>query len=152
VVPAGCKSDADCATLDTECSVGVCDVEAASCSAAPRNEGLSCGDQSDKCAFNGVCSQGACVETAACDTECSLCSEGTCLPLCGNPFDSVNTGTTIADALYTLRTSVDLEVCGLCVCDVNSNSQITAVDALKLLRSVVRLPETLECPAHNTDQ
>lgn len=84
----------------------------------------------------------------ACDAECSLCSGGHCLSLCGNPYDGAGSGVTVVDALFILRAAVALEQCGLCVCDVNSSNTITAVDALKTLRLVVRLPEVFACPGY----
>ena len=44
------------------------------------------------------------------------------------------------------QTSVALEECPLCICDVNSDAAITADDTLRMLRFLVRLPETLDGP------
>jgi hypothetical protein len=54
---------------------------------------------------------------------------------------------TATDALFVLRTSVGLETCDLCVCDVNGSGSVTASDALAVLRTGVGQPVSLQCPA-----
>ncbi len=56
-----------------------------------------------------------------------------------------------SDALFVLRTSVDLESCDLCVCDVNDSGETTSTDALTVLRLAVGLDVTLDCPACEPD-
>jgi len=119
-----CATDADCVAGE------ICNVEAGVCQTS--GGGL-------------VCESGA---VTACDSECSICSGGHCLSLCGNPHESVGSGVTATDALYILRAAIALEQCSMCVCDVNSTETITAVDSLAVLRLIVRLPETLACPGH----
>jgi hypothetical protein len=147
-------SDNTCAT-NSDCVVsqicnptsGVCGDPNETCSSdADCADGKVCNLASGFCETDNVpvCDGGA----VACDAECSLCSGGHCLSLCGNPYDAVGTGVTVVDALFILRSAVALESCGLCVCDVNASDTITAVDALKALRIVVRLPETLACPGY----
>lgn len=65
--------------------------------------------------------------------------------LCGDPSEAFP-GITASDALYVLRTSVELEACELCACDVNGDFNITASDSLFLLRYVVGLEPELFCP------
>jgi hypothetical protein len=143
-----CATDADCVATE------VCNPVSGVC--VDPNE--LCSTDTD-CTGGKVCnlSTGLCetvevpvcdANAAACDSQCSICSGGHCLSMCGNPYDAVGTGVTVTDALFTLRSAVRLEECGLCVCDVNSSDTITAVDALATLRLVVRLPEVLSCPGY----
>lgn len=143
-----CATNSDCVVSQIcEPTSGVCVDPNETCSSdADCSEGKVCNLASGFCETVDlpVCGDGA----VACDAECSLCSGGHCLSLCGNPYDAVGTGVTVVDALFILRAAVALESCGLCVCDVNASDTITAVDALKALRVVVRIPETLSCPGY----
>jgi Cys-rich repeat protein len=143
-----CTTDSDCVSTE------VCDPVSRVC--VDPNE--TCSSDAD-CTSDKVCnlSTGLCevvdvpvcsVDAGACDEQCSICSGGHCLSICGNPYDAVGTGVTVTDALFILRSAVGLEQCGLCVCDVNSSDTVTAVDALAALRLVVRLPEVLSCPGY----
>jgi hypothetical protein len=140
-----CTIDADCASFDSPCGTGGCDLETGKCIVQAQNDGGACGEPGT-CADSGICNAGACVTVTVCDSACSLCDGGHCLSLCGNPHNSIGTGVTVTDALYILRAAVSLEPCALCVCDVNGTQDITAVDALNVLRLLVRLPQTLACP------
>src|SRR5687767_12934479 len=63
---------------------------------------------------------------------------------CGRPLGSSTTRAT--DCLYTLRVAVDLETCALCTCDVDSNGDVVASDALLCLRFAVGQDVVLSCP------
>jgi hypothetical protein len=67
---------------------------------------------------------------------------------CGQPLSS-GERPTASDALYILRTAVDLEDCTAtgqpCICDVNSTGSATASDALVVLQVAVDLPVVLAC-------
>jgi hypothetical protein len=64
--------------------------------------------------------------------------------LCGGPmgFERV----TITDALFILRTAVELETCDPALCDVDSNGVINTTDVLRVLAFVIGLPVELNCP------
>ena len=66
--------------------------------------------------------------------------------ICGSPVSRTRPPTT-TDALAALRAAVQLQVCALCACDVDSSASILANDALKILRAAVLIPEDLNCPA-----
>lgn len=147
--PFSCADDAACADLTTTCAIGTCDPTTSTCIAIPRNNGAECDSTGTApCSVGGICSDGHCIGLPLCDPQCSKCDAGTCASLCGNPFDGESTGITLADALFILSVSVDLEECAACVCDVDQSGAVTAVDALALLRVLVGLPETLACPAN----
>ncbi len=70
-----------------------------------------------------------------CRTDCSRVA-------CADPDDS---GVTVAsDALFALRSSVDLADCATCICDVDRSGTVTAVDALRILRFSIGTA-TVEC-------
>ena len=145
-----CASDGDCASLDSACGVGVCDLGNQLCFVEPVNEGLDCsGAEPDVCALSATCEAGACMVEPLCEAECATCDGGVCDPMCGNPFNPHTTGINITDGLFDLRAAVELESCALCVCDVNHSGTITAVDALIIARNVVGLPAVLDCPSGN---
>jgi hypothetical protein len=72
----------DCATLDDECSVGVCDVGSGSCDTRARNEGNACGagtvcDSFGPCGgFSSVCDDSG-TRTRKCTDH--TCRSGTCM-------------------------------------------------------------------------
>ena len=105
-----------------------------------------------RCPYHGwlFADHGQCVEIPTCNPECELCDGGSCLRLCGNPYDREAQTITIIDSLYILRASVELETCNLCTCDVNGSMMITAVDALASLRMLVGLPGQMICPEFAT--
>jgi hypothetical protein len=74
-----------------------------------------------------------------CDAECTL------VP-CGKPTNSSG-GPKSSDALFILKTAVNLVDCDLSVCDVNHSNSITTADALLTLRAAVALPVNLNCPS-----
>jgi Cys-rich repeat protein len=144
---APCADDTECDGLDNFCGVGFCDPGNQTCAIEPQNEGQNCTEDDDACTISNVCQGGVCAGVPLCNPECSTCSDGQCVSMCGNPFRAESTGITITDALNVLRAAVDLEQCTLCVCDVNNNGLVTAVDALAVERLVVRLPGVLDCPS-----
>jgi hypothetical protein len=144
---APCDDDFDCEGLDSFCATGYCDQIGQTCAVEPQHEGENCSGNDDVCTVASVCSNGACVAQPLCDPVCSLCAAGgECVSMCGNPFRAESSSVTISDALYILRAGVHLEQCADCVCDVNDNGRVTAVDALIVERLVVRLPGQLVCP------
>jgi hypothetical protein len=75
----------------------------------------------------------------ACDGECQL------VP-CGRPTNSAGATPKASDALFALRTAVNLVSCALVVCDVNDSGMVTASDALFILRKAVGGTVALVCP------
>jgi len=67
---------------------------------------------------------------------------------CGDPSE-VHGVITAVDAGFILRTSVALEDCALCVCDVDGSGEILSSDALADLKYAVGLPQSLDCPVDN---
>jgi hypothetical protein len=65
---------------------------------------------------------------------------------CGDPFVPSQNAITASDALFVLRTSVGLETCEACICDIDGSGKTTAPDALALLRIAQGLAGTLACP------
>jgi hypothetical protein len=63
---------------------------------------------------------------------------------CGDPF---NPGSiTAGDALFVLRSAVGLEVCEVCICDIDGSGRTNTSDALSLLRIAQGLDGVLDCP------
>lgn len=65
---------------------------------------------------------------------------------CGDPsppYDEV----TSSDARFVLRAAVDSVAGDPCVCDVNGSGEVSATDALVVLRSAVGLDILLTCPS-----
>jgi hypothetical protein len=46
----------------------------------------------------------------------------------------------------TLRAAVGLQICELCVCDVDETGTVSAPDAQRLLNAAVGIPVDLTCP------
>ena len=65
-------------------------------------------------------------------------------PACGDADDSGSI--TASDALVTLRASIGLGTCDLCVCDVDDSGNISASDAQRILQYAVGTPVELTCP------
>lgn len=159
----GCTSDDDCpmgeicdletghcvpgCSSDEECAEGeIC--EDGHCGPAECMIDEDCAfDESDMCVIGATCEDGRCEDVPLCDSECATCAGGVCDPMCGNPWEASTTGINIVDGLFDLRAAVELENCALCVCDVNNDGRITAVDALIIARNVVGLPAVLNCPS-----
>jgi hypothetical protein len=64
--------------------------------------------------------------------------------VCGDPNGG---GVAATDALIVLQTAVALNVCELCVCDVDSSGSIAATDSLIVLQAAVGQQVPLTCPA-----
>ncbi len=73
-----------------------------------------------------------------------LCRNNCSRVACGDPDDNQVFNAT--DALYILRTAVNLESCSLQVCDVTGDFTINATDALLHLMFDVHLPVEFNCP------
>jgi hypothetical protein len=67
-------------------------------------------------------------------------------PGCADPLPPYDT-TTASDALYVLRSSVGVVVCGNCHCDTDGSGQATASDALRTLRLAVGNTVPTSCGA-----
>ena len=65
---------------------------------------------------------------------------------CGHPL-STGAMPTASDALYTLRAGVGISQCDILVCDVDANCQVSATDALVLLRASVGQQVEMNCAA-----
>jgi hypothetical protein len=134
-----CEDDLDCAGAEA------CNLTTETCQPL----GGPCSGDAE-CAGVEVCIDGTCgvppVCAPACDAVCERCHGDTCDDLCANPFEPDATATTAADALFALRTAVGLQTCDLCLCDAVGNGQITAGDALAILRHALALPVVLSCP------
>ena len=64
---------------------------------------------------------------------------------CGQPF-SDGGRPEVTDCLFILKSATALEICDPdCVCDVNADGDITALDALLCLQDLVFLPVSLVC-------
>ena len=70
-----------------------------------------------------------------------------CGGVCGDPIE--DTLITSTDALYVLGAAIGHEECGLCVCDINGDADITSIDALLLLYDATGSPMPLACPPAN---
>jgi hypothetical protein len=108
----------------------------------------TCGCVNDFQCNDGIaCSVDSCdVETGACEYDLTACADQ-CPGECGDPVSPFGT-VTARDASFILRTSVELEECLPCVCDVDSSGEVLASDALLDLQFAVRLPVALNCPAY----
>lgn len=109
---------------------------------------VGCQENSD-CNDDIVCTVDSCnTETGDCTNDDSQCP---CPNDCGDPAVVFGTITAV-DAGFILRTSVELETCELCVCDVDDSGEVLASDALSDLRYAVGLPDVLVCPAKGDPQ
>jgi hypothetical protein len=90
-------------------------------------------------------------------TTTTIDTTTTTLPLeaCGDPAPFTAAGfaaepysglVTATDALFLLRSSVGLEECLPCVCDVDASGSVSATDALIALQAAVGQPVELTCP------
>ncbi len=125
----GCQasSPVTCTEEDTQCATHVCDEQTGGCLATPLNEGGSCED-GNLCTLDDTCVGGSCLRTS----------------YCGVPI-SRGLRPTATDALFALRTSVGLEQCSLCECDVNTSGTTTVADALAMLSSSVGIEVSFDC-------
>ena len=166
----GCidRASPNCSVLDWVCGQGVCDEANDGCRIDPAREGLAC-DDADICTESDACADGRCEGTSI--PGCSVCGDGVveeleqcddgdshfepgqfCTQLCtvlqcGHPTGGTAGLPLAADALFTLRTAVELAHCDLCLCDTDGSADVTASDALRLLNSAVQVPVILLCPS-----
>lgn len=67
--------------------------------------------------------------------------------VCAQPISgSASAGPKAADALFILLTSVRLETCDVCLCDVDGDTRVTVTDALRALGAAVGLDVAMNCP------
>lgn len=111
----------------------------------PIFEGEVCDDGDDLCTLDDRCTGGTCEGVPVCRPVCDYCAGGSCFDLCANPHEPDRNRISVVDALFNLRSTVQLEECPRCICDVDADGQITADDTLRMLRFLVRLPATLDC-------
>lgn len=112
----GCTNDFQC-NDGNGCTFDYCDVETGACLTEP-----------------GCPSGPGCNDT--CDEPNEACR------LCGRPYSNTDC---IVNAVYVLQAALDLRSCELCICDVNASGEVTASDALLILKSCVGLPVNLMC-------
>jgi cysteine-rich repeat protein len=170
-VVSGCEdaSVVDCSDFDDTCLLGECDEAGDACVGLARNEGGSC-DDADFCTENDQCAAGEC--SGGLLPDCGVCGNGRAEPEvneqcddgdavfehgeacsaicrfvgCGKPTGSGGLRPSAADALFTLRSAVQLATCVASVCDADGNGSVFAADALVILQAAVGLPVTLACP------
>jgi len=145
----GCISNddaIDCADLDSQCAIGVCDDGIEGCDISVVNEGGAC-DDGLACTTDDLCTDGACLGLALCDPICERCSEDgeACMPLCGVP-QTLGDAPMATDALYILKAAALLEECPVCLCDLDGSGMVSATDSLISLKLAVGLGGTLDCP------
>ena len=145
----GCRAGVpffDCSTLDTACSLSVCDESTQACRDESANDASEC-DDSDTCTIGDVCADGFCSGASPCDTECEACGgDGSCLSRCGHPVSAASGRLSASDALFMLQAGIGLKVCALCICDINASGGTTATDALVALQVGVGFDLPIECP------
>ncbi len=104
----------DCSSLDSACSVGVCNASTGVCEALPANEGNNC-DDGDNCTMLDACTNGVCAGAAV---DCSGLNDGCNVGAC-------NAGTGFCEAIPAnegggcddgdLCTTLDACTNGVCV-------------------------------------
>jgi hypothetical protein len=75
-------------------------------------------------------------------TTTTLGCEGTC----GDPLPIPEGEVLPTDAFYILLVAVGTETCAPCICDVNDDGRINAIDALLTLEASAGQPVSLTCP------
>jgi hypothetical protein len=73
------------------------------------------------------------------------CTDGCWNVPCGQPLHPEAEGPVASDALFALRAAVGSASCSTEVCDVDSSSTVTSVDALAILRKSVDPGRSLAC-------
>ena len=109
------------------------------------------GDGCDNdCSFS-ICGNGQVGGTETCDDGDEIfvdgepCSADCRLIACGKPTNSSGVNPQAKDALFILRVAVGQRTCVLQVCDVDASGQVTAPDALRVLKKAVGQDITLAC-------
>jgi hypothetical protein len=153
----------DCSALDAVCVVGACDPGSGDCVAETAPDSTPC-DDGDACTIDDACVDGTCSggdggcecgdgivdPTEECDSgeaerrDGEACRSDCTLVECGDPTDQGRT--TASSALFILKAAVGAVYCAPCVCSVNGDQAISAVDSLTALKRAVAQPVTLDCP------
>lgn len=81
----GGSTPTDCSSLNSQCSVGMCNPADGSCVAVPTNEGMPC-DDGIACTSDTVCISGTCAGGTA--PPCSMTPDGCCPPTCSDSDDA----------------------------------------------------------------
>jgi len=155
----------DCSSLDGNCIVGVCDSGSGACVAQTAADDTPC-DDGDECTSNDACTSGECSGTAVAACSCGdgvveppeqcddgdsvyhngdFCRGDCTLVGCGDPVDQGRA--TASAALFILKAAVGAVTCAPCVCSVDGNQGISAVDSLTVLKRAVGQPISLQCPS-----
>ncbi len=135
-----------CAT-DSDCPQGqLCHTPTHTCQAPNGSCATDPSECTDPCRENYECRNNQCIGVPVCHPLCSRCDGGECSNLCANPHEPNIDDVDIIDCLFSLRATVSLENCPVCICDVNADGKVTVTDTLKILRYLVLLPEELQCP------
>jgi hypothetical protein len=162
----GCSgTPKDCSGLDGTCMVGVCEAPSGVCVAQPAADDTPC-DDGDDCTSDDVCSGGQCAGTAIAACGCGdgvveppeqcddgdntyvngdYCRADCTLVGCGDPVDQGRV--TASAALFILKAAVGAVTCSPCVCSVDGNQSISAVDSLTVLKRAVGQSISLQCPS-----
>lgn len=64
---------------------------------------------------------------------------------CGQPA-SLGDGPAASDALFVLKSAIDVLECALCICDVDDSGSVLTSDALRTLKGAVGQPVVFGCP------
>lgn len=105
------------------------------------------------CAPSLLCGNGSIDDAESCDdadvtfSPGDACTAGCARAPCGQPLHPEGEGPVASDALFTLRAAVGSSSCSPAVCDVNSSSSVTSLDALLILKKAVDPDRALGCPA-----
>jgi hypothetical protein len=138
VAGTACESDGNPCTDDVCNGEGDCGTEA---NENACDDGLFC-TTDDRCADGTCIGVATCPQTNTCGDTCDEANDA--CRVCGKPFSNSRC---IVNAIFVLQGALALRECELCTCDVDSNGQVTATDALMILRTCTDLPVELECPA-----
>ncbi len=164
-----CDADSDCIVVD---GIGPCCCQNGGQQYAVNAEALArfptcgycgyggcialynCGDFGAAC-YGGTCELTYCgnnrlEEDEQCDDGNWIPGDG-CLPgcldaFCGHPMRARATST-VADALFILRSATEAADCEGCVCDTDGDGTTTVSDALMVLGESIGLLRTYACPA-----
>ncbi|HYB98714.1 MAG TPA: integrin alpha [Candidatus Limnocylindrales bacterium] len=142
----------DCSFAGDACNTGVCNPVDGSCGQQSLPDNEPC-DDGLFCTALESCQSGQCVGENPCGlfTLCNdSCNEATdeCRS-CGRPYSAERC---VVNAVFILQGAVGLQDCKVCWCDVNFSFDVTATDAIAVLRTCVDLPQQLSCPTGNVLQ
>lgn len=115
-------------------------------------DGAALAEVGPDCGNESVDDGEACDEGSAnSDDNGAWCGLDCTVTPCGSPVTRVEGDPSATDALYALRSAVALVTCDERVCDVNDDGNVSASDALRILRLAVGTDVTLTCPAPTPD-